>query len=52
MVFPGKYKYGSESNDEDILEEELVVTYRFIYVKWEEACMVGEKQNKTISSFI
>lgn len=33
MTLIGKYKYGSESSDEDISEEELVATYRLLYAK-------------------
>lgn len=37
MAFTGKYEYEEDSSDEDMIEEELVVTLRFLYTKWKEA---------------
>lgn len=52
ITFTEKYESGSEFSDEDILEEELAVIYRLLYAKWKEACMVGVKQKKSISTLI
>lgn len=49
MAFTGKFEHGSESSDEEIIDEELAKTYKILYNQWKEACMIGEKQNKTIS---
>lgn len=51
MTFTGKYKSDSEANDEDISDEELVETYKILYSKWKEACIVGDKLKKNISAF-
>lgn len=48
MAFNGKYESSSEYNDEDISDKGLSETYKLLYIKWEDAYMVGEKQKKTI----
>lgn len=47
IAFTEKYESGSESSD-----KELDATYKLLYIKWKEACMVGEKQRKTISALL
>lgn len=47
MVFIGKCESDSESSD-----EELAKTYKLLHIKWEEACMIREKHNKTISTLL
>lgn len=52
MAFTGKYDSRSDFSDEDITDEELAETYKLFYIKWEEICMVGEKQKKIISNIL
>ena len=52
MTFTIKYEFDSESSDEDISDQELTETYKLLYTKWKESCMVGEKQKKTISALL
>lgn len=49
MNFTGKYEFDSESSDEDISGEELAEMYKLLYIKWKEACRVGENQKKAIN---
>lgn len=50
MAFTRKYESCSKSSDKEISNEELVATYRLFYTKWQEECIVGEKQKITISA--
>lgn len=47
IAFTRKYESGEESSDEDMSEEKLVATFRFLHAKWKEACITTEKQKKT-----
>lgn len=38
-----KYESNNGFSDEDILEEELVETYKLLHTQWKESCMVVEK---------
>lgn len=43
MAFTGKCEFDSDSNDEDIFDEEITETHKLFYIKWFEACMTWEK---------
>lgn len=49
MAFTGKYDICSESNNEDISEEELAETYGLLLTQWKESCLREEKQKNTIN---
>src|ERR1044072_9939488 len=39
-----------ESSDEEMTDEELAETYKLMYTKWKELCIVCEKQKKVINT--
>lgn len=43
MAFIGKYKFTSESSNEEINDEELAFKRKLLYTQWKEACMVRKK---------
>lgn len=47
MAFTIKYEF--DSIDEEIIEEKLVETFTLLHTMWIKACIIVEKQNKTIS---
>lgn len=50
MTFTRKCESEGESCDEDMTEEKLTATYRFLYTKWEKVCTIVEQYKKTIGS--
>ena len=40
----------SDSSDDEMLEEELAETYKLMFNKWKELCIVCEKQKKNINT--
>lgn len=51
-IFTRKYEFDSESSDEDISDEELAETCKLLYIKWEEACMVGQEKKRKLSTLL
>lgn len=49
QAFTTRYESGEDSSDDEISEEEVAETYKLLYVKWEEACIMGERLKKTVS---
>ncbi|KAI5396681.1 hypothetical protein KIW84_062772 [Lathyrus oleraceus] len=49
MEFTRKYNTCSESNNEDISEEELDETYRLLLAQWKKYFLREEKQKKTVN---
>lgn len=43
MSFTWKFESKSVSSDKDMTDEDLVATYKILYTKWEETCIIGEK---------
>ena len=39
-----------DSSDEEIYDQELAETYKLLYTKWTELCVVCEKQKKMINT--
>ena len=39
-----------ESSDEEMTDEEQAETYKLMYTKWNELCVVCEKQKKIINT--
>lgn len=50
MAFTEKYDSGSDSSDEEMTDKKFAKTYKLLLTQWKEACMIVQKQKKTINT--
>src|ERR1044072_3569550 len=50
MALTAKNCVGAGSSDEEMSEEKLAETYKLMYTKWKELCVICDKQKKIINT--